>query len=195
MQSDLSFGSVNGLTGRETRKAERKQQAPTQETVIEWDDGGGLMAGSRWGHALDWRDRSLDHAWRRRKRDEMEVIPIVLPEFLDSSKGSSSMENPVSLVWHLSNLYTKQKMQVWICGTNLHILQIIYGCACVIFELMKHSCCVGVHSTLVSRKSPFLSALTARSITLAFQAWLKCHLFQAELLPGSDFIAALIPWT
>lgn len=86
-------------------------------------------------------------------------------------------------------------MQFWICGTNLHILHIIYGCACVIFELMKHSCCVGIHSTLVSRKSPFLSALAARSITLAFQAWMKCHLFQAELLPGSNFIAALIPWT
>lgn len=47
MQSDLSFGNVNGLTGRETRKAERKQQAPTQEIVVELDDGGGLMAGGR----------------------------------------------------------------------------------------------------------------------------------------------------
>lgn len=53
-------------------------------------------------------------------------------------------------------------MQFWICGTTLHTLQTIYGRACVIFELMKDSCCVGTQSTLVSRKSPLLSALAAR---------------------------------
>ena len=45
MQSDLVFGNNDGPTGRETRKAERKQQqVSTQETVVELD-GGGLMAG------------------------------------------------------------------------------------------------------------------------------------------------------